>query len=615
MKKLILSLSWIMIFSLVLYSADLKVKADKVIGTVKIAKSGSAARVSAKDGDMLSQNDVITTYFNSKLFLTIEGKAKLVINENSAVDLKTLQYDPATGDYKADIKMWIGKIQTKVNKFNSSQTKFTVSTPTAVCGVRGTQFSVNVDEDGKTTLGVKEGAVELTPIQNQAKSILVEKQQITQSDGLNVAQPKQLDAKSQNDMFSDNLETSSLPEIQKQPASPLSQPKTGAAEYAKLNLIISEPKDNFISKSANISVRGTIEPSIAELFVNGNKIPVNNGNFSSDIILNEGKNNIKITARDSIKNEEISKDILVVIDTQKPNIKIIKKSIDDLGNIEIIGSTEPEADIIINSKYSIKSNETGAFNKKFKLESVASIEIEARDKAGWVTIVSEDISGIIDNTPPSLANISVQPENVSAGQNVNILISFNDASDIKNNAYMIITGPNNYSRKIQLSKTDKLNFTANFSFESNVRFGNYMISSIFAEDAKNNSVSLQPNKTIVLTNEQPAAVTGLTAESPQEGKIINLLWNVLQENDIAGYKIFRANTPNGPFIQIALVSTNNYSDRTVENNAVYYYYVSAVDFANQQGKNSVTVSAASKNLSKPDAPRLLSAETYGSGIK
>ncbi|MBP7654314.1 FecR domain-containing protein [Candidatus Dependentiae bacterium] len=615
MKKFIF-IFIILINFVLLYAADLQVNVDKVIGTVKIAKSGASSRTVLKPGDSVSQNDVITTYFNSKLTLTIENKAKLVINENSTVDLKTLQYDPATGDYKADIKMWIGKIQTKVNKLSSENSKFTVSTPTAVCGVRGTQFTVNVDEDGKTTLGVKEGSVELAPIQNQAKSVLVEKQQVTQSDGLSASQPKSLDAKTQAELFSENLETSSAPDNNIKPQGSeltLQQPADNTTS-AKLNLLVQEPKNNIVTKSANVTVRGTIEPVNAELFVNGNKILNNKGNFSTDIILNEGKNNIKITARDIVKNEEISNDIQIVVDTQKPNIKIIKKTIDDLGNIEIIGATEPDAEVIINNKYTIKSNETGAFNKKFKLESGTSIEIEVRDKAGWINNSSEDISGIIDQLPPVLSSITIQPENASAGQLLNINISFQDNSDIKNNAYLIISGPNNYSRKIQLSKIDKTNFTVNFSFETNVKNGSYLISSVFAEDAKNNSIILQPNKSITVINEPPLVISGIKAEALPEGKCIILSWDMLQENDIAGYKIFRANTPNGPFTQTALVSSNSYMDKSVENNSAYYYYVSAIDYANQQGKNSAIVSAISKNLTKPMPPQMLSAEKISNGI-
>lgn len=50
-----------------------------------------------------------------------------------------------------------------MSKIESAATNFKVQTPTAVIGVRGTEFICNVDKDGKTDVVTIEGLVSMKP--------------------------------------------------------------------------------------------------------------------------------------------------------------------------------------------------------------------------------------------------------------------------------------------------------------------------------------------------------------------------------------------------------------------------------------------------------------------
>ena len=59
--------------------------------------------------------------------------------------------------------------------------------------------------------------------------------------------------------------------------------------------------------------------------------------------------------------------------------------------------------------------------------------------------------------------------------------------------------------------------------------------------------------------------------------------------DLAGYRVYRASSPAGPFVQLGgLVSGTTYTDRSVGAGATYYYRVTAVDLRDlESGPSSV----------------------------
>src|SRR5699024_10857704 len=78
--------------------------------------------------------------------------------------------------------------------------------------------------------------------------------------------------------------------------------------------------------------------------------------------------------------------------------------------------------------------------------------------------------------------------------------------------------------------------------------------------------------------ENPAAPKSVSAS----GK--NLSWSSSESNDVVGYRIFRANNPDGSFSQFASTTRTSF---TVPDNAVYH--VKAVDYFGQESSASNVV--------------------------
>jgi len=100
-----------------------------------------------------------------------------------------------------------------------------------------------------------------------------------------------------------NKVTSVLPSVQVTPsASPQSEKGTGTVASTKISLVVTSPQDGSTLDSTNVTVKGKTTPD-ADVFVNdqSGKADVN-GNFSISIGLDEGANQIVVSANDSLGN-------------------------------------------------------------------------------------------------------------------------------------------------------------------------------------------------------------------------------------------------------------------------------------------------------------------------
>lgn len=107
---------------------------------------------SAKDSGV-EMNDAVVTA-NSKVSITFQDNSIVKITEQSKLVIDSFVYDPAKGDAgKVGLKMALGTAKfasgqiAKANPQNVS-----IETPTATVGVRGTDFSMTVDELGRSLI-------------------------------------------------------------------------------------------------------------------------------------------------------------------------------------------------------------------------------------------------------------------------------------------------------------------------------------------------------------------------------------------------------------------------------------------------------------------------------
>lgn len=87
----------------------------------------------------------------------------------------------------------------------------------------------------------------------------------------------------------------------------------------------------------------------------------------------------------------------------------------------------------------------------------------------------------------------------------------------------------------------------------------------------------------------PARVTGVTV-IPVSSSQLNILWTANSEADLNHYNVYRSTTSG--YVKIASPVSNSYSDTGLTPATTYYYVVSAVDVAGNEGEKSAEASGA-----------------------
>jgi len=90
-------------------------------------------------------------------------------------------------------------------------------------------------------------------------------------------------------------------------------------------------------------------------------------------------------------------------------------------------------------------------------------------------------------------------------------------------------------------------------------------------DLKTGDVKLSSPKKDIL--EPPVKIVSKPGSSK-----IGLHWEDIPDSKSVGYKIFRSQSEEGPFVKIAQVTKGEYVDEALEKNTAYYYRIKAVSY-------------------------------------
>ena len=114
-------------------------------GAVEIQRAG--ARIKADVGTSVQVSDVLRTGANGSAGVTFADNSLLSIGPNTVFEIDKYQFDSTThaGDFQGSLKQGrLAGISGKMVKQSPESMK--IRTPSAVMGVRGTEFVVQVDE-------------------------------------------------------------------------------------------------------------------------------------------------------------------------------------------------------------------------------------------------------------------------------------------------------------------------------------------------------------------------------------------------------------------------------------------------------------------------------------
>ncbi len=153
-------------------------------GDVSLKSKGQDSKVSQNTN--ISGGDTLVTGPKSLVILLMEDGAQLKLNEKSTLSV------PART--QSSVTLTSGSVFSKIPKQKANR-QFKVSTPTAVMGVRGTQFftSYGMDKEREKDLWmcVNEGSVEVTSKASKKKVLVLAGQGISMAGGSEVTAPKE----------------------------------------------------------------------------------------------------------------------------------------------------------------------------------------------------------------------------------------------------------------------------------------------------------------------------------------------------------------------------------------------------------------------------------------
>ena len=114
-------------------------------GQVSVERKGQA--LPGQVGMLLEASDVLKTGADGAVGLTMRDNSLLSAGPNSILALERFEFDPTTSQGRFDSQLRRGTLSVVSGRIaKQSPEAMTVRTPSAVLGVRGTEFVVAVDE-------------------------------------------------------------------------------------------------------------------------------------------------------------------------------------------------------------------------------------------------------------------------------------------------------------------------------------------------------------------------------------------------------------------------------------------------------------------------------------
>ena len=114
-------------------------------GLVSVDRKGQS--MPGRVGLVLEADDVLRTGADGSVGITMRDNSLLSAGPNSILSLERFEFDPTTNDGRFDARLRRGTLAVVSGRIaKKSPQAMTVRTPSAILGVRGTEFVVSVDE-------------------------------------------------------------------------------------------------------------------------------------------------------------------------------------------------------------------------------------------------------------------------------------------------------------------------------------------------------------------------------------------------------------------------------------------------------------------------------------
>ncbi len=207
--------------------------------------------------------------------------------------------------------------------------------------------------------------------------------------------------------------------------------------------------------------------------------------------------------------------------------------------------------------------------------------------AGWDSVYgyglvdAHEAAPGVDITPPAISNLTPADGSIVNMGTPTISATVSDVSDIDETS-IVMTVDSVMVAHVYDSLTGVVSYTPTTPLAEGLHSVTLDVS-----DTVGNVASTSWSFTVDTT--PPAQVTGVTVTTISSSQL-DVTWTANTELDIDHYNVYRSTISGGSYDLVASPATNSYSDVGLAASTTYYYVVTAVDVAGNEGTPSAEVS-------------------------
>ncbi|MDY6906201.1 MAG: CARDB domain-containing protein [Thermodesulfobacteriota bacterium] len=336
------------------------------------------------------------------------------------------------------------------------------------------------------------------------------------------------------------------------------------------------------------------------------------GGFSGALTLAEGTNMITARATDTAGNTSKVSDPVTVVYSAVPAIPSGLTASVDGYDCTVSWTPNPESDI---AGYHVYRDGTELTANP--VSGTTYTDIDLADGIYNYAVSAEDIYGF-ESAPstPVAANVG----DVEAPQPPQGLTGIADESTV-----ILSWDPNSEPdlagyRAYRYSGDEWIQLPAGLipettATDADLKNGVYDYRVTAVDETGNESGPATVTVTVAVTIPDAPEIT--TVRSHPQGRMIKICWEEMSDDGAAYlYHAYRSQTPGGPYTRItdAPLDETCYLDEGVENDIDYYYTVTAVDGAGNEGNYSNEVSARAEDIIPLPRPEIVAPTIPGSPI-
>lgn len=138
-------------------------KVTFLIGTATVSSKGEMKLRLLEEGSVLREGDQVITAARSKLEIVVPDGSFLRFSENTSFTVQQIECSKKSEKRNVRLRVAFGRTWAKVKKlFFGLRPRTEIAAVNAVCGVRGTVFRMNVEEDQSILVRTYDGEVQVS---------------------------------------------------------------------------------------------------------------------------------------------------------------------------------------------------------------------------------------------------------------------------------------------------------------------------------------------------------------------------------------------------------------------------------------------------------------------